>query len=107
MFDLQEGMIVFLGLLALGTVIKVFADAALVSGTDDRELSTTIAFALLMDNLSILDLSVLRSLRHVLEHLLGLLLKLFLDELFENLLWHSMFLAFSLLLGTWLRIRGL
>jgi hypothetical protein len=98
-------MIMIFGLLALGTVIKVFADAALVSSTDDWALSTTIAFDLLMDNFSILDLGILRSLWHVLKHLLSLLFKLFLDELFEDLLWHSMLFAFSWLLVIWLRIR--
>jgi len=46
-------MIVFLGLLAIGTVVKVFAHTAFVSCTDDWELSTAIALTFLMDYLSI------------------------------------------------------
>ena len=66
MFDLQEGMIVLLGLFAIGTVVKVFAHTALVSCTDDWELATAIALTFLMDYLSIFDVRLLaRSLRHV------------------------------------------
>lgn len=93
--DLQEGVIVLLGLLAIGTIVKVFADTALVSDTDNRELATAIALTFLMDNLTILDVRLLLwSLWHVLEHLAGLLFKLFLNELLKCFLRHSVFLVF-------------
>lgn len=95
MIDLQEWVIVLLGLFTIGTIVKVFANTALVSSTDDWEFSATIALAFLMDNLSIFDLRLLlRSLWHVLKHLAGLLFKFFLNELLEHFLGHSISLAF-------------
>lgn len=110
--DLQEGVIVWLGLFAIGTVIEILANTALISDADDWELSTTIALTFLMDYLAILALGLLFLVGSFREHLTGLFLELFLDELFENLFRHSVFLAFFVAFSLfvlwlrWFRVRS-
>jgi hypothetical protein len=91
--DLQEGVIVRLGLFAIGTVIEVLANTTFVPGADDWEHSATITLTFLVDDLSIFDIGILFFFGILGEHLTGLFLELFLDELLENLFGHSVFLA--------------
>jgi hypothetical protein len=84
---------VSLGLFAIGTVIEVLANTALVPGADDWEHSTTITLAFLVDDLSIFDAGLLFLFGILGEHLFGLFLELFLDELFDSLFAISTFLS--------------
>lgn len=100
--DLQEGVIVWFGLFALGTVIKVLAYAAFVPGTDNWELSTAIALASLMDNLSIFDIMLLFFFFHLGKHFTGILFELFLEKLLESLFGN--FVLFSIFLFLFLNL---
>ena len=91
--DLQEGVIVWLGLFAIGTVIEVFANTTLVPGADDWENSATIALASLVDDFSIFDICLLFLFGIFGNNFACLFLKLFLDDLFHPLFAISVFLT--------------
>lgn len=91
--DLQECMVVWLGLLAGRAVIEVFDHATLVPWTDDREHSASVTLDFRMDNFAFLDLLVLMDL---IKSFLGHFFKLFLDDLLHHLFGHALLLAFFL-----------
>ena len=87
--DLEHSVLMTFSFFAHGAVVKVFAHTALISDTNNWDLSAAIAGDVLMDDGEILILlfvlTKLSHVHHIIKDLLALLVELFLDDLLEAL----------------------
>jgi len=102
--NLQEWVIMLSLLLTVLAEVKVLANAALVSGTDNWGFSTAIAFNSWVDSLRggvdvVHFLADFWAVHEIVEDLLALLVELLLDESFEGFSWKATHVLFLVLLS--------